>query len=141
MTRGLTRHPSRRKAIDHAMWLTFEHRMDNIHYGVIESIEGDHLVVPVEHITFKGEKFEELPSDHSEMTYDHIQRIRMAYEPLPHWEVIAGMLSITDGEVLRFILAYRVPLERFIRYELAGRGHDENHQWVGFEQAAKMWLT
>ncbi len=93
------------------------------------------------HYPFKGEQFEELPSDLSAMTYDHIQRIRMAYEPLEHWEAIAGMFSVADGEILRFILAYKVPLERFIRHELAGRGYDKNHNWIGFEQAAKLWLV
>ena len=32
------------------------------------------------------------------------------------------MLSITDGEILRFILHTKLPLEKMIRYELASRG-------------------
>lgn len=50
------------------------------------------------------------------------------------------MFSIADGEVLRFILALNIPLEKFIRYELAARGYDEDHKWVGFPQAKKIWL-
>ena len=50
------------------------------------------------------------------------------------------MISEMDGEILRFILKYKMPIERFIRYELASRGYDENHQWVGFEKAKAIWL-
>lgn len=41
--------------------------------------------------------------------------------PLPHWETIFGMLSTTNGEILRYILAYNIPLEKLIQHELAMR--------------------
>ncbi|KGL59141.1 hypothetical protein [Polaribacter sp. Hel1_85] len=55
--------------------------------------------------------------------------------PLPHLEEINVMLSTVDGEILGFILHSKIPLEKLIRFELAGRGFDENHRWVGFEKA------
>ncbi len=66
--------------------------------------------------------------------------IGMDINPLSHWESIEGMFTRTNGEILRFILSHKIPLEMFIRYELACRGHDENHKWVGFEKAEKIWL-
>jgi hypothetical protein len=45
-----------------------------------------------------------------------------------------------DGKILRYILYAKIPLEKLIRFELAGRGFDENHRWVGFEKANEIWL-
>ena len=95
---------------------------------------GDYFIVPVDHPSFEDCEFEALPEDHSNMTYDHIRHIGVDEDPLVHFEKIKGMFSVMHGEILRFILSHRVPLERFIRFELASRGHDENHQWVGFEK-------
>lgn len=51
------------------------------------------------------------------------------------------MFSVQDGEILRFILKYQVPLERLIRFELAARGFDKDHIWGGLEKAEKIWLN
>jgi len=75
--------------------------------------------------------------------YYHLLDIRfitMDEDPLMHWEEIKGLFSSMHGEVLRFILAYQVPLEKLIRFELAARGHDENHNWCGFDKAEEIWL-
>ena len=45
------------------------------------------------------------------------------------------MFSVAHGETLRFILNTKIPLKRFIRYELACRGYDKNFKWVGFDKA------
>jgi len=50
------------------------------------------------------------------------------------------MLSVIHGEVLRFILSAKIPLEKFIKYELACRGYDKDFQWVGFDKAEAIWL-
>lgn len=81
-----------------------------------------------------------LPKDYSEITYRHLDSIRQDEDPLPHWESITGMLAVMDGEILRFILNNRVPLDRLIRHELALRGFDENHRWCGFDKAREIWL-
>lgn len=66
--------------------------------------------------------------------------MRMDKEPLPHLSEIIGTFSVMDGELLRFILHAKIPLEKLIRYELAMRGHDKNHRWCGFEKAEEIWL-
>jgi len=58
-----------------------------------------------------------------------------------HWEHIIGMFSVADGEILRYILHTKIPLEKLIRHELAGRGYDENHRWCGFEKAKEIWCS
>ncbi|MCR9171526.1 MAG: hypothetical protein NXI10_03475 [bacterium] len=80
-----------------------------------------------------------LTTSYAEMDYDHIDTIAQDTNPLDHWAEIRGAFSTMDGEVLRFILAMDIPLNKFIRQELAARGYDENHNWVGFEKAKKIW--
>ncbi|WP_452598444.1 hypothetical protein [Pontimicrobium sp. MEBiC01747] len=50
------------------------------------------------------------------------------------------MFSTMHGDYLRFLLHYKVPLEKFIRFELASRGYDGNFNWVGFDASEKIWL-
>ncbi len=64
----------------------------------------------------------------------------MDEDPLPHFEEIRGMFSVLHGEILRYILEVKIPLDKFIRYELANRGYDKDHLWVGFEKAEEIWL-
>jgi hypothetical protein len=47
---------------------------------------------------------------------------------------------VADGEILRFIISHKVPLDKIIRHELACRGYDQNSRWCGFEEARKIWL-
>ncbi|WP_146106971.1 hypothetical protein [Polaribacter porphyrae] len=81
-----------------------------------------------------------LPKDYSNMNYDNIRHIRMDKEPLPHWEEINGILSTMDGEILRFLIHSKIPIENLIRFELAGRGFDKNHRWIGFSKSFEIWL-
>jgi hypothetical protein len=141
MTKKIRRQASKEKAIDQAIWLTFKHRRKHKNFGVVQSSQGDCLIIEHPHASFSESEFEPLPNDYSQMDYSHIKRIGMDEDPLMHWEEIKGMVSTMHGELLRFILKYNVPLEKFIRLELANRGHDENHVWVGFEKAEEIWLT
>lgn len=54
------------------------------------------------------------------------------------WEDVYGTFATVDGELLRYILHTKIPLEKLIRYELASRGFDENHRWCGFERAEEI---
>jgi hypothetical protein len=63
------------------------------------------------------------------MSYDEIRHIRMDKESLPHLEALMSHFSTMDGEILRYILYAKIPLEKLIRFELADRGFDENHRW------------
>ena len=74
------------------------------------------------------------------MKYEHIKEIAKDDDPLFHWEEIRGLFSSFDGELLIYILYAKIPLDKLIRYELASRGFDKAHQWVGFEEAEKIWL-
>ena len=61
-----------------------------------------------------------------------IRHIRMDNDSLPSWDKIIGLFSIADGEILRYILHAKIPLEKLIRHELAERGYDENHRVARF---------
>ena len=135
----MERFPNKQKAIDLAIWQNHSHRFDD-NYGVVLSSKGDYIVVQTNHPSFEKNAFEILPVDYTKMSYQHIQQIRMDDDPLYHFEEIAGMFSTCHGEILRFMLSAKIPLERFIRYELASRGYDQKFNWVGFEKASDIWL-
>lgn len=136
----LENYANKLKAQDRALWLNFEHRLTHKRYIVVSSFKSGYFVVPNGYASSEDEQIEELPNGYSGMTYTHIQLIGMDVEPLNHWEEIKGMFSVMHGEILRFLLAYNVPLEKFIRMELANRGYDKDHLWVGFEKAREIWI-
>tara|TARA_R110002124_G_scaffold17532_3_gene73509 strand:+ start:388975 stop:389406 length:432 start_codon:yes stop_codon:yes gene_type:complete len=131
----------RQKAIDHALWLNFKYRIANIKFGVLHGPENDWAVCEQAtademEMTFLNV----MPEDHSNMSYRDIRHIKMDRDPLPHWESITGMFSVADGEILRYLLHAKIPIEKFIRFELASRGYDKNHRWCGFDKAEEIWL-
>lgn len=136
----MKRFPNKQKAIDLAIWQNVNHRYAN-NYGVLRSMEkGDYLVIIKNHPSVALEDFEKLLKDYSQMSYEHIASIASDSDPLDDWEEIRGMFSTVHGETLRFILTTKLPLEKFLRYELACRGYDENFKWVGFDSAEALWL-
>ena len=131
----------RQKAINHALWLNFKYRIAKIRFGVIHGPERGWAVCEEATANEMGICFlNVMPDDHSGMSYRDIRHIRMDREPLPHWEAIVGMFSGADGEILRYILHVKVPIEMFIRHELALRGYDKDHRWCGFDRAEEIWL-
>lgn len=132
---------SKEKAIQHAIWLNFKYRIAKIRFGVIEYPKRKWSVL--EEATSKEMDIpflEILTQDYSNMDYNEIRHIKMDYDPLPHWEELTGIFTVIDGELLRFMLHSKIPLEKLIRYELASRGYDENHKWIGFDKAEEIWL-
>lgn len=130
-----------KNAIYRAIWLNFKHRIDGKEYGVIHGPDNDWACIEKEVSEEMEIPFLDiLPKDLSQMSYTDIEKIRVNNSIPAHWEIILGMFSVSDGEILRFILQTKIPLEKFIRYELASRGFDENHQWCGFDKAEKIWL-
>jgi len=129
------------KAIHRAIWLNFKHRTDGKTYGIIHGPDDDWACIEKE-ISEEMEMpfLDLLPKDLSNISFDEIKKIRADELMSTHWDIIFGMFSITDGEILRFILHAKLPLEKFIRYELASRGFDKNHNWCGFDKAEKIWL-
>lgn len=132
---------SQEKAIDHAMWLNFKYRIAGIVFGVINGPHRNFAVCEEATAQEMEMKFLDiLPKDYSDITFSHLDHIAMDSERLPHWESIRGMISIMDGEILRYILHNKIPIDRLIRHELAARGFDENHRWCGFDKAREVWL-
>lgn len=129
------------KAMDFALWQNFKHRVKKEVFGVLQGPDDNYAVVNQSMLEDLEMEFQfPLPDDYDWMNYAKIKLIRSDENMLSHWENIAGMFSVIDGEILRFILHYKLPLKKWIRYELASRGFDENHQWVGFEKAKDIWL-
>lgn len=132
---------SEQKAIDHAIWLNFKYRIADIRFGVLQGPEDNWAVC--EQITadeMEVSFLDILPKDLSKLTYKHLDAIRQDKEPLPFWSSIVGMVSTLDGEILRFILENKIPLDKIIRHELALRGYDKDHRWCGFDKAREIWL-
>jgi hypothetical protein len=130
------------KAIHHCLWLNFKYRIAQIKFGIIQRPNNNWAVC--EEATAKEMEMEFLdilPKDYSEMTYDDIRLIRMDKEPLPHLEELMGHFTTMDGEILRFILHSKIPVEKLIRFVLAERGFDKNHRWVGFSKSFEIWLN
>ena len=131
---------NKEKAIHHALWLNFKYRIAKITFGVIQIKKQWAVLEEATAKEMNVEFLDMLPKDFSKLSYDEIRHLRMDREPLPHWENIFGMISVMDGEVLRYLLHSKLPIEKLIRFELAGRGHDKNHRWCGFEKANDVWL-
>ena len=132
---------SKQKAIDQAMWLNFKYRIAGIVFGVIRGPENNWAVC--EQATAEEMKItflDILPNDFSVLKFKHLDTIRQDKEPLPFWSELAGMVSNADGEILRFILKNKIPLDIIIRHELSLRGFDKNHRWVGFDKSREIWL-
>lgn len=129
------------KAINCAIWLNFKHRNDGKVYGIIQGPDDDWACVEKEISEEMEIPFLDiLPKYLSNITFDEIKKIRADESMSAHWDIIFGMFSLTDGEILRFILQAKLPLEKLIKYELASRGFDKNHNWCGFDKAEEIWL-
>lgn len=130
------------KAIDFALWQNFLHRAENRTFGVISGPDDDYIVTSeATRIKIKETFIGVAPKDYEKMEYGHIESIKNDHNPLRHLEEICGVFSTVSGEFLRFILYSKLPIEKWIRYELASRGYDENMLWVGFDRAKDIWLT
>ncbi|QMU64916.1 MAG: hypothetical protein GKR88_11850 [Flavobacteriaceae bacterium] len=75
------------------------------------------------------------------MAYDMIRHMRADKDPLDHLEELTGVFSTINSELLRYVLHTKMPLEKLIRYELAIRGYDKDHRWIGFDRAEEIWLV
>ena len=132
---------NKQKAIDHCIWLNFKYRISGIRFGVLYGPDNNWAVCEEATADEMEMTFLDiLPKDYTQMTYDDIRHIRMDKDSLSHWESIFGMFSVADGEILRYLLHAKIPLEKLIRHELADRGYDKNHRWCGFDKANEIWL-
>ena len=133
---------SQEKAIHHCLWLNFKYRIAGICFGIIDGPDNNFAVCEQATADEMDMTFLDiLPKNYAKMSYDEIRHIRMDKEPLPHLEALMSHFSTMDGEILRYILYAKIPLEKLIRFELADRGFDKNHRWCGFEKANEIWLN
>lgn len=126
---------SKQKAKDLALWKTFQERKQNRMYKVAGNEDSGYYIIPISK-PVKSIK----DASYAKIEFKAIKEIRTDTEMLPHWEKVTGLFTVADGEILRFILRYQIPLEKFIRYELASRGYDEAHDCCGFEKAEEVWM-
>ncbi len=131
-------HISLERAVDIALWMNFKYRLEKNGYSVVQDKRTKLYHINPPSASRKSNQLI-LPADYSQMTYEQIENIRSEKDPLHHWESIMGEFTTIHGELLRFILAYKVPLEKIIRFELSSRGFDENNLCVGFEKAKAIW--
>jgi len=126
------------KTIDCAIWLTFKNRLKNIPYGSTVSKGGYRVdIIDSEHENLN----DYYQGIYSHINFEQIKAIRQDKDPLAHWEDIVGAFSVMDGELLRFLIHTDMNLMKFVRYELASRGFDKDHKWVGFDKAEEIWLN
>lgn len=129
------------KAIDTAKWLNFIDRNDTFTYAVCSHGKHEFRVTEIYIGKRKPSAYLDiLPADYGQMSYDHIGSIYSDVDPLPHMEDIKGMFSILNNQILLFILQEKIPLEKFLKKELASRGYDNHNIFVGFKAAEKLWL-
>ena len=132
---------NKEKAVHHALWLNFKYNIAKIKFGVIHGPENNWVVLEqTTSLELEIPFLNILPKNYSEISYDTIRHIKMDKYPLPHLESIIGIFSTVDGELLRFMVQTKLPLEKLVRHELAGRGYDKDHRWCGFEKAEDIWL-
>jgi hypothetical protein len=120
--------------------MNFKYRIEKRSYVVVQD-KKTKLYQVVTQMGRRKNSFTAPPENYKQMNYGQIAKIRSEYNPLSHWEEIIGLFSPVNGELLRFMLEYQIPIERIIHYELASRGHDKNQLWVGFEKAKAIWLV
>lgn len=129
------------KAIDRAVWLQFEYRNVQKQFVVYDGPEDNYAVSDLQTAQEleMDNHFYPLTENYKDLSYERLEAIGKDLEPLEHWEDLLGRFATMEGELLRFILHYRIPWEKLIRYELANRGFDKNHQWVGFDVSKEIW--
>ncbi len=129
------------KAIHYALWLNFKYRREDELFSVVIGPENNFAVCQTQ---MAKDMFVSVMDDFTDvlknLSYDELSSIASDYDPLPFWEDIRGMFSTKDNHTLMLILDQKIPLEKIIRFELAGREYDENNIWVGYDKAKEIWL-
>ncbi len=131
------------KAKDKAVWMNFNERFkpleDRDQYYVVDGPEFFSVVNKAMLEELGTDTTYELPDSYENMSWEAISAIQKDGLPLAHWEELLGSIRTMDGELLRFILKFKVNLFRIIRCELASRGYDENRKWIGFTESENLW--
>lgn len=129
------------KAIDRAVWLQFEHRNAKRKFVVYDGPEDNFAVSDLQMAKEMemDSHFYPLPDSYNNLSYEKLEAIAKDSDMLEHWDNLLGKFSVMEGELLRFIIRFQIPVEKLIRHELINRGFDHNNQWVGFENSKEIW--
>lgn len=131
------------KAVDRAVWLQFKHRITNEKFVVYQDSNNDYIVSDLKTV----KEMESTPycyplvESYTDLSYERLNSLIKDEKMLKHWEELLGKFSVMEGELLRFIIQYQIPVDKIIRHELGTRGFDQNQQWVGFEESREIWLN
>ena len=129
------------KARDRALWLEFEYRTLPKHFTVFDGPEDNYAVADLqtaEELDVSCHHYS-LPENYEHLSYKELKKMSQDADMLSNWEELLGKFSVMEGEVLRFILANKIPLEKIVRHELGNRGFDANNNWIGFQESEKLW--
>lgn len=119
------------------LWLNFKH--GNL-FSIIDETGPDFLVVSQDmRENFDNPSVMAFDPHYEGLDSTVVEIIRNDPSPLEHWSEILDMFISMDGDILRFIISHKIPLEKFIRHELGSRGCDDNGAWVGVEKSKKIW--
>ena len=119
----------------------FKERKFKPGFAVLASEQQTHYVIVPEASLPKNVKRITVPTDYRDMGYGAIHDIRCDADSLDHWEQVAGMVSVVDSEILRFLIICRVPIEKFMRHEPVIRGGGEYGNSVRFERTDEIWCV
>lgn len=129
------------KAIDLAKWLNFIDRNDSYTYGICQHGNHQFRVTEIDMAHKKPSSWLDIiPKNYARMSYEHLASIFSDVDPLSHMDDIRGMFCTLNNQILLFILQEKIPLEKFIKKELASRGYDNHNTFIGFKAAEKLWL-
>jgi CRISPR/Cas system CMR-associated protein Cmr3 (group 5 of RAMP superfamily) len=128
-------------AIDRAVWLQFQYRNQERYFVVYDGPEDNFVVSDL--LTAQemelDNHFYPLANSYKNLSYERLEAIAKDSDMLEHWENLLGKFSVMEGELLRFIIRFQIPVEKLIRHELVNRGFDQNNQWVGFDASKDIW--
>lgn len=129
------------QAIDRAVWLQFENRSTGKKFVVYDGPADNYAVSDLQMAQEMemDTHFYPLPESYKDLSYERLEAIAKDSDMLQHWEELLGKFSVMEGELLRFIIRFQIPVEKLIRHELVNRGFDQNNQWVGFENSKEIW--
>ena len=129
------------KAIDRAVWLQFEHRNSKRKFVVYDGPKDNFAVSDLQTAEEMemDSHFYSLPDSYFNLSHKRLEAITKDTDMLQHWEELLGKFSVMEGELLRFIIRFQIPVEKLICHELSNRGVDQNNQWVGVEASKKIW--
>lgn len=131
--------PTLSKAQDFAVWEQFAESSNGDTFYVVDGPEHYSVVNQSMLEELGGIQSYPLKTSYADLQWQDMESLYQDEDPLFPWEELIGIFQTMDGTLLRFILAYRIPLPLFVCYTLACRGYDSQKRWVGFDTSDHIW--